>query len=339
MLDVMSTERVVVVGGGSWGTAMANHLAQRGLRTILWAREPEVVEGIVSHHENPLFLQGVSLDHRLGADADLERAVIGADVIVSAVPTQFIRSVFEDISPEAELVVSLSKGIEIDTLLTPCGILTEVVGGALGEGAVALSGPSFAREVAAHHPTTVVAASRVPDNARRVRDLISSESFRVYSSDDVLSVELGGALKNVIAIAAGIADGLGFGNNTRAAIITRGLAELTRLGVAVGGNPLTFAGLSGMGDLVLTCTGDLSRNRMLGLEIGRGRSLEEILSGTAEVAEGAETAVAARQLAQRADVELPITDQVYRTLYEGKDPRQAVMDLMGRGLRDEREQS
>lgn len=334
------TPRVAVVGAGSWGTAVANHLAGLGLPTTVWAREPEVVEGIAARHENPTFLRTVTLDPRLAASGDLAATVAEADVVVSAVPTKFLRTVLAQIpdrSLDAGLVVSLTKGIEVGTGLTPSRIIAETVQGPGAEAAVALSGPSFAKEVAARHPTAVVAASVDPDRARRVRDLFSSESFRIYSSDDPVSVELGGALKNVIAVAAGIADGLGFGANTRAAIVTRGLAEITRLGVAMGGNPLTFAGLSGLGDLVLTCTDDLSRNRRLGLEIGRGRTLAEIEAGTPEVAEGVTTAVAARELAAGIGVDLPITEQVYRTLHDGKDPRQGVIDLMGRGLRDELE--
>jgi glycerol-3-phosphate dehydrogenase (NAD(P)+) len=318
---------------------MANHLVLQGIPTAIWALEPEVVEGINTRHENPLFLQGVELDPLLVAHDDLPAAVEGADVLVSAVPTQHIREVFGRLRgdpPDVGLFVSLSKGIEVDTGLLPSGVLQEVMPGRLTEHVVALSGPSFAREVAARHPTAVVAASSDAGSARQVRDLFSSESFRVYSTDDVVSVELGGALKNVIAIAAGIADGLGFGTNTRAAIVTRGLAELARLGVALGGNPMTFAGLSGIGDLVLTCTGALSRNRSLGIEIGKGRTLEEIIASTREVAEGAKTSVAAHQLTLRLGVEMPITAQVYRTLYEGKDPRQGVIDLMGRDLKDER---
>jgi glycerol-3-phosphate dehydrogenase (NAD(P)+) len=339
----MARERplVAMIGAGSWGTAMANHLAMKGIPTSIWAREPEVVEGINTGHENPLFLQGVELDPHLVAHGGLHEAIDGAEVVVSAVPTQHVREVFghlRDEPPAAALLVSLSKGIEVDSGLLPSAVLQDVMPGSLTEHTVALSGPSFAREVAARHPTAVVAASSDPDRARRVRDLFSSESFRVYSTDDVVSVELGGALKNVIAIAAGIADGLGFGNNTRAAIVTRGLAELARLGVALGGNPMTFAGLSGIGDLVLTCTGALSRNRSLGIEVGKGRTLEEIMASTREVAEGVKTAVAAHQLGARLGVDMPITTQVYRTLHEGKDPRQGVIDLMGRDLKDERSQ-
>ncbi len=330
----------LVVGGGSWGTALAALLSRQGVPTALWAREPEVVEGINDLHENPLFLADVPLPASLTATSDLNSALGEADVIVNAVPTQFIRSVFEsrtDVLSRASLLVSVSKGVEVGTLLTPSEVFADIAPGPVAEGLVALSGPSFADEVARGTPTAVVAASRVPEKAWRARDLFSSETFRAYSSDDLTGVEMGGALKNVMAIAAGIADGLGTGLNTRAAVITRGLAELARLGVAKGGHPLTFAGLSGIGDLVLTCTGDLSRNRRVGLEIGKGRTLEEITTETNTVAEGVKTTLAARDLARRLEVEMPITEQVYLTLYEGKDPRQVMKDLMTRQLRDERE--
>jgi glycerol-3-phosphate dehydrogenase (NAD(P)+) len=263
-----------------------------------------------------------------------------ASVVVNAVPTQFIRGVFagrEAALGRCELLVSVSKGIEVETLLTPSEVFAEILPGPLTSEMVALSGPSFAREVAAEHPTAVVAASRNAGHAHRVAELFSNEVFRVYTSDDIIGVELGGALKNVIAIAAGIADGLRFGNNTAAALISRGLAEISRLGVAKGGNPLTFAGLSGMGDLVLTCTGELSRNRSVGQAIGRGRTLQQVLDDMQMVAEGVKTTLGARALAARLGVEMPITEQVYLTLYEGKDPRRVVLELMGRTLRPERE--
>lgn len=334
--------RTLVAGGGSWGTALAALLSRQGVPTVLWAREEEVVDGINEHEENPLFLAGVPLPASLRATSDLDRALAGADVVINAIPTQFIRSVFASragLLTGASLLISVSKGVEVGTLLTPSEVFEDIAPGPVTEGLVALSGPSFADEVARGTPTAVVVASRVPDNARRARDLVSSETFRAYSSDDLIGVEMGGALKNVMAIAAGIADGLGTGHNTRAAVITRGLAELARLGVAKGGHPLTFAGLSGIGDLVLTCTGDLSRNRRVGFEIGRGRTLEEITAETNTVAEGVKTTLAARDLAQRLGVEMPITEQVYLTLYEDKDPRQVMMDLMTRQLRDEREDS
>jgi glycerol-3-phosphate dehydrogenase (NAD(P)+) len=308
--------------------------------TVLWARESEVVDGINEHDENPLFLAGIPLPSSLTATVDLDDGLAEADVVVNAVPTQFIRSVFEaraELLTATSLLVSVSKGVEVGTQLTPSEVFEDVAPSPVARGMVALSGPSFAEEVARGTPTAVVAASRVPENARRVRDLFSSETFRAYSSDDLTGVEMGGALKNVIAIAAGIADGLGTGLNTRAAVITRGLAELARLGVAKGGHPLTFAGLSGIGDLILTCTGDLSRNRRVGLKIGKGRTLEAITAETNTVAEGVKTTLAARALAHRLAVEMPITEQVYLTLYEGKDPRQVMKDLMARQLRDERE--
>jgi glycerol-3-phosphate dehydrogenase (NAD(P)+) len=233
--------------------------------------------------------------------------------------------------------VTVSKGIEVGTLLTPSEIYAVIIGGPVASGVTALSGPSFAREVAARYPTAVVAASSIDAHARRVRDLFATDSFRVYSSDDVSSVELGGALKNVIAISAGIAEGLRYGHNSIAALITRGLAELTRLGVARGGNPLTFAGLSGMGDLVLTCTGALSRNRAVGEALGRGKSLAQILEDMNMVAEGVKTTLAARTLANRLGIEMPITEQVYQVLYEDKDPRVVTHELMTRELKDERE--
>lgn len=332
--------RTAVVGGGAWGTALAALLVRQGVPVILWAREEEVATGINEDHENPLFLPELPLPEELRATADLGEALEGASVVVNAVPTQFIRGVFGDRAGHlggAELLVSASKGIELLTLLTPSEIFAEVLPGPLSEGMVSLSGPSFSREVALGLPTAVSAASHLPRNARLARDLFSNEVFRVYSSDDLVGVELGGALKNVIAIAAGVAAGLGFGTNALAALMTRGLAEVTRLGVARGGHPLTFAGLSGMGDLVLTCTGELSRNRTVGFEIGKGRKLPEILADMKMVAEGVKTSRSARELAARQGVEMPITEQVYLTLYEEKDPREAVLELMTRDLRDERE--
>ena len=327
----------LVVGAGSWGTALANLLAGKGVPTTIWAREPEVVESINSSHENALFLPGVPLSPELHATSDLADALGHADVIVSAVPTQFNRELWSGVAgqvPSDRPIVTVSKGIERATLLTPMQILEEL--GVAPDSIVALSGPSFAGEVAAGHPTAVVAAGRASTAVREVQLLFSVGPLRVYGSPDVVSAELGGALKNVIAIAVGISDGLGLGRNTRAAIITRGLAEITRLCVACGGEPLTSAGLSGMGDLVLTCTDDQSRNRRVGLAIGRGSTLDEVLAGMKEVSEGAATCLAARDLAARREVEMPITAEVCAVLYEQKDPMQAVLDLTSRELRDER---
>ena len=330
----------VVMGAGSWGTALARHLAGKGVPTTIWAREPEVVAAIAIERENTVFLPGVALPESLTVTGDLDAALQPATVVVNAIPTQFIRSVFADraaVLADCEILVSVSKGIEVGTLLTPSEVFAEILPATLADRMVSLSGPSFAREVAAEHPTAVVAASKDVESAHRVAELLSNEALRVYSSDDIIGVELGGALKNVIAIAAGIADGLRFGSNTMAALLTRGIAEISRLGVAKGGNPLTFAGLSGMGDLVLTCTGELSRNRSVGQAIGRGKTLQEVLDDMQMVAEGVKTTLGARELAARFGVEMPITEQVYLTLYEGKDPRQVGLELMGRTLRDERD--
>lgn len=326
---------VSVIGGGAWGTALATMLAGKGVPTLIWAREAQVVDDIRTLHENRMFLAGHELSPSLDATGDLAQAIEQAEVVLNAVPTQHMRSVLGQAPglADRELVVTVSKGIELGTLRTPNEILTEI--GVDPDRVVALSGPSFAAEVAAQQPSAVTVAGPSEAQVLRARDLMSTPYMRAYSSPDIVSVELGGALKNVIAIAVGIADGLGFGHNTRAALITRGLAEITRLGAARGGDPLTFAGLSGMGDLVLTCTGDLSRNRSVGLAIGRGSRLDEVLADMDEVTEGVHTSTAARELGERVGVEMPITEQVCLVLHQDKDPRQAVLDLMARDPRDE----
>lgn len=326
-----------MIGGGAWGTALALLLSNKGVPTHIWAREPEVVADIGERHENCLFLNGVTLPPQLRATADLNDALANADIVVNAVPTQHMRSVLAAAAErlnDVAVIITVSKGIELDTLATPNEIFGEL--GMRADRVVALSGPSFAAEVAAGLPTAVTVAGVGRSQVRQAQELFSTPNFRVYSSSDIISVELGGALKNVIAIAVGISDGLGLGYNTRTALITRGLAEITRLGEARGSNPLTFAGLSGMGDLVLTCTGDLSRNRSVGLAIGAGSTLDEILSRSDEVTEGVYTSLAARALGQSVGVEMPITNEVCAVLHEGKDPRQAVLDLMSRETRDER---
>ena len=325
-----------VIGAGAWGTALARLLARQGVPTLIWAREPEVVDDIRTLHQNRSFLSGVDLGPDLQATGDLDEAFERAEVIVNAAPTQHMRSVLQTAGAAlsgVELVVTVAKGIELETLMTPTEILDEL--GVPDRRVVVLSGPSFAAEVATEQPTAVVAAGHDPASVQRVQGLFSTGRFRVYSSSDTVGAELGGALKNVIAIAVGISDGLGLGRNTRAALITRGLAEISRLGVTRGADPLTFAGLSGMGDLVLTCTGDLSRNRTLGLAIGQGRKLADILAEMDEVVEGVLTSRSAGQLAAREGVEMPITAEVCAVLHEGKDPAQAVLDLTSRALRDE----
>jgi glycerol-3-phosphate dehydrogenase (NAD(P)+) len=326
---------VAVLGAGSWGTTLANLLAGKGETVRLWAYEPEVVEAINRTHENPLFLPGVRLSADLRAFGDPREAVRGAAVIVSAPPSHVTRAVVdrvrEGVAPGV-LVVSATKGIENDTL----ALMSEVFAERLPEARfVALSGPSFAVEVCQGQPTAVVAAARDEASALAAQQLFATPAFRVYSGGDVVGVELAGALKNVIAIAAGILEGLGLGHNPRAALITRGLAEITRLGVAMGADPSTFAGLAGMGDLVLTTTGNLSRNRALGVALAQGQTLEEYRTAHRSVAEGANTSRAGAALGARMGVELPIIQKVCEVLFSGKPARDAVPELMGRELKAE----
>jgi glycerol-3-phosphate dehydrogenase (NAD(P)+) len=328
---------VAVVGGGSWGTALAGVLARNGHEVTLWAREPEVVDAVRGQQRNPLYLPDVVLP-RMDATSDLAEAVAGREMVVSVVPSQYVGRVIADAAPHLDreaLVLSASKGIELRTHRRMDEVMSAVLGDAHMARFSVISGPSFAAEVAREAPTAVVTASRDPAAARRVQALFQNRSFRVYTNADVIGVELGGALKNVIALAAGVAAGLGFGHNTMAALITRGLAEITRLGVAMGARRETFSGLAGMGDLVLTCTGDLSRNRTVGFRLGRGDTLETILGEMRAVAEGVKTTEAVYDLAQEYDVEMPITTEVRAMLREGRHPRQALENLMSRDPKPE----
>ncbi len=329
--------RSTVVGAGAWGTALARLLALKGHDVRLWAREPEVVEAVNVEHRNDLFLPGVDLPSSIRATHAESEALGGARMIVYATPAQHLREIaaagVRHVAPEATIVVA-SKGIERGSLALMSDVLTHELG---ARDVVAISGPSFAAEVAADLPTAIVAASCNAPAAARVQAALSGSAFRVYTHDDIVGVELAGALKNVMAVATGIHDGVGLGYNSRAALITRGLAEMTRLGVALGANPATFAGLAGLGDLVLTCTGALSRNRTLGVEIGQGRTLTEVLEGKHTVAEGVDTTVSTVALAQREGVEMPIASMVYRILFEGQTARAAVQELMARELRAEQD--
>jgi glycerol-3-phosphate dehydrogenase (NAD(P)+) len=330
--------RIAVIGAGSWGTTLANLLAKKGLDTILWVYEADLAERLAATRVNDLFLAGVELDPRLVFTSDLSAAVGGRQVVVLVSPSQVMRRVVAQLRPHLQpdsLLVSAAKGIENDTLLLMSEVLEEVLGGTAASRCAYLSGPSFAREVADELPTAVAVAAADGEVARTVQELFHTDYFRVYTNPDVVGVELGGALKNVIALAAGVSDGLGFGHNARAALINRGLVEMARLGAAKGARAETFAGLAGMGDLVLTCTGDLSRNRSVGIELGRGRKLAEILGGMRMVAEGVKTTLSAYQLAQKLGVAMPITEQMYKILYNDKDPCQAVSELMLRQLRAE----
>jgi glycerol-3-phosphate dehydrogenase (NAD(P)+) len=327
-----------VVGAGSWGTTLADLLAKRGNAVTLWAYETDLVERMRETRKNDLFLSGFTLDENLTFTADLAEAVAGKELVVLVSPSQVMRGVLQQAAPHLSpdtLLVSAAKGIENNTLMLMSEILEEVLPSEQRRRVAYLSGPTFAREVAAEMPTALTVASEDQAVAREVQKIFSCKYFRLYRQDDVIGVELGGSLKNVIALGAGISDGLGYGYNTRAALITRGLVEMTRIGLAKGAKESTFYGLAGMGDLVLTCTGDLSRNRSVGLELGRGRKLPEILAGMKMVAEGVKTTLSAYQLAQKLGVEAPIVAQMYLILNENKDPRLAVADLMNRELKAE----
>ena len=329
--------RCAVVGGGAWGTALGHVLGRAGHEVVLWAREPDVVEHVNRIHANPRFLPGARLDERVRASGDVAGAVAEADCVVYATPSHVLREVARrsatGVPPRAILVVA-TKGIERESL----ALMTDVVGEEVpGRPVVAVSGPSFAAEVARGEPSAIVAASRDRGAMEEVQRLMSRGSLRLYTNDDVCGVELGGAIKNVMAVATGIAEGVGLGLNSRAALITRGLAEMTRLGVAAGARAETFAGLAGLGDLVLTCTGALSRNRAVGIEVGKGAPLDEVLAGKESVAEGVVTTISALALAARHGVEMPIAEAVSRVLFEGRAPRDAIAELMGRELRPERD--
>jgi glycerol-3-phosphate dehydrogenase (NAD(P)+) len=329
--------RATVVGAGAWGTALACVLAENGHEVTLWCYEPDVAQSINERGANP-YLEGVSLPRSLRAETDLGTALAGASLIVSASPSQFVRGVMGRATRHIEagaMLLSASKGIELGSLLRMDEVLSEVLPPPVMKGFSVLSGPSFAREVASGQPTAVVIASRDAKAAARARELFQTPTFRVYTSKDVIGVELAGALKNVIAMAAGTTDGLGFGHNTTAALIARGLAEITRLGVAVGAEKATFYGLAGLGDLVLTCTGSLSRNRAVGVRLGKGDSLQQIVSEMTAVAEGVETTRAAFELARRVEVEMPIIEQMYAILYEGRAPADALRALMTRDPKPE----
>jgi len=330
--------KAAVIGGGSWGSAFALHLGRKDIETRLWIRENEICEAAVKHRENTTFLPGALFPPHVTFHNTMVDAVEFSDIVFVAVPSQFCRSVYTMLQPHLksdQIVVSMTKGIEEGSLKRMSEIMTEIFSPVINPRLAVLSGPSFAREVANAHPTAVVVASKDRDAGKIIQLAISGPYFRAYTSEDVLGVELAGALKNVIALAAGISDGLDFGDNSRAALITRGLAEITRLGLNLGAKQETFAGLAGVGDLVLTCTGQQSRNHHVGYEIGRGRKLDDIISRMNMIAEGIKTALTGRQLAVRENVEMPIFEQAYLVLYRNKDSRTALQDLMARRLKNE----
>ncbi len=329
--------RCTVLGAGSWGTALAVQLARQGHETWLWDRNPDRCAVINDEHRNPRYLKTIELPENLSAHSDLHEAAARAELLVPVLPSHALREVMAravDQVPEDAHIACATKGIEDGTLKTMHEVMVELTG--RPERISMLYGPSFALEVAKGLPTAVVAAG--PDATARVAaDAFHGPQFRCYHTEDTVGACIGGSLKNVMAIACGVSDGVGLGSNARAGIITRGLAEISRLAVAKGANPLTLAGLAGMGDLVLTCTGNLSRNRRVGLALGEGRTLDDILEELGEVAEGVITAKTARALAKQLDVEMPITEQIYDLLYEGKPAKQALVELMGRERRAERD--
>ena len=332
--------QIGVIGAGSWGTTLANLLAKKGFNLTLWVHEPELIQPITTRRENPIYLPGVNLSEKIVPTHSLEEVCQHKNLLISVIPSQVLRQVMQRIRPYLPpqvKLVSASKGIENDTLFTLSKVLQEVLLLKDGERLAVLSGPSFALEVSKEIPTAVTIASENQELARQLQHIFSTLYFRVYTNSDVIGVELGGALKNVIAIAAGISDGLGFGYNTRAALITRGLAEISRLALKMGANPVTLSGLAGLGDLILTCTGELSRNRDVGVKLGKGIGLTHILKDMRMVAEGIKTTKSAYDLSKKMKVSMPITEQVYYILYQDKSPKEAVTELMGRNLKVEQD--
>ena len=327
-----------ILGGGSWGTALAIVLAPRFERIRLWVFESDLAARMTTTRENDVFLPGLRLPENVEIVSDLHAVIDAAGILLGVVPSHYARSLYERILPALDpstIFVSATKGLETGTLLRMSQVLCEVVEPKFEPRIAVLSGPTFAREVAGGEPTTVVVASAYSATAAAVQTAFSGPTFRLYTNSDLVGVEIGGALKNVIAIAAGVVQGLGLGNNTQAALITRGLAEITRLAVAMGGQAATLAGLAGLGDLVLTCGGELSRNRRVGIELARGKSLGEITASTPMIAEGVETCGAAVALGTKYGVDLPIICHMDAVLHRGKDPRAAIRDLMERSLKGE----
>ncbi len=338
-MQEMQINRTAVIGAGSWGTALARLLAEKGETVTLWGHRPEHMAELARTRENKRYLPGFALPSSMRLETDIGAAVSEAQCVLMVVPSHGYRQVFTRLLPHlapGTLLVSAVKGIEVGTRMTMTAIMAEEAGERRAEFHYGvLSGPSFAREVAQHQPTAVTIAFSDQDAARAVQYLFATDWFRAYTGHDVIGLEICGAMKNVIAIAAGICDGLGYGLNTRAALITRGLAEITRMGVAMGANTRTFSGLGGLGDLVLTCTGSLSRNRTVGLKLGQGKTLAQALDEMTMVAEGVKTTKSCYNLARQLGVEMPILEQTYQVLYQDKDTREAVRELLSRNLKKE----
>jgi glycerol-3-phosphate dehydrogenase (NAD(P)+) len=332
-------KKISIIGGGSFGTAMAVVLGSKEIPVTIWAREPEVIAGINKNHTNPEYISDVTLPRSVKGTTNLQEAVEGSEMVVFATPSHALREVAEKAKPHlngSEIIVTISKGIEKDTLLTPTQILVDVLSHTVLEDQVGvLTGPSHAEEVGKYKPTTVVASAYSKRVARIIQQTFMTPMFRVYLNYDILGAEIGGALKNIMAIAAGIVDGAELGDNAKAALITRGLHEMKRMGTSIGASQDTFSGLTGMGDLIVTCTSQHSRNRFVGYSIGQGKKLDEIISGMNMVAEGVKTAHSVHQWAEKNRVEMPITEAVYNVLFKNMNPIDAVDELMTRNAKDE----
>jgi glycerol-3-phosphate dehydrogenase (NAD(P)+) len=330
--------RLAIIGAGSWGTALGIVLAPRFTQVRLWVYERDLAQRMRESRENDVYLPGFSLPGSIHVTNGLRECLSGAELVLSVMPSHLVRPLYAQMLPSLtpEMVfVSATKGLENGTLLRPSEIINDVLSQVFQPQIAVLSGPTFAREVAALNPTALVVSSAKESTATGVQVALAGPSFRLYTSVDPVGVEVGGSIKNVVAIGAGVLDGMGLGHNPMAALITRGLAEMTRLAVALGGQARTLSGLAGLGDLVLTCTGELSRNRMVGMELARGRKLEEIVGSMKMVAEGIKTTTAAVELARRCSIEMPIAEQMYQMLYDGLDPREAIRRLMERSLKGE----
>ncbi|MHB1418848.1 MAG: NAD(P)H-dependent glycerol-3-phosphate dehydrogenase [Bacillota bacterium] len=333
--------KVAVLGAGSWGTALAILLAQKEYDVWLWARREEQATGIASTRENPNFLPGVAIPGRIHVTSKLAEAVSGAEIVLLSVPSHGVRDIASKLPPYINrdaIVINTAKGLETNTMLRLSQVIAEELPEGMQQQVATLSGPSHAEEVSRNIPTTVVVAAGMRRVAELAQEVMMTQHFRVYTNPDVIGVELGGALKNIIALATGIIDGLGLGDNTRAALMTRGLAEIARLGMKMGAQPITFAGLAGVGDLIVTCTSMHSRNRRAGIFLGKGFTLEKTLAEVGMVVEGVRTTEAAYRLAKTYQVEMPITNEVYQVLFQGQDPQLSVANLMGRGRTHEVEE-
>lgn len=333
-------KKVAVIGAGSWGTALSSVCVDNGHAVTLWVRDPRIADEINTRHTNHKYLPEVTLDASLMAQTDLPSAVAGADVVLLVIPSHAMRQVVRQLAPfvrDDALLIHATKGLELDSLKRMSQVIREEVPHSLGKRLVVLTGPSHAEEVARRSPTTVVVAADCADSAREAQKLLNNSYFRVYTNSDMIGAEIAGALKNIIALGAGLSDGLGFGDNAKAALLTRGLTEISRLGVKLGANPLTFSGLAGVGDLVVTCTSRHSRNWRAGYMLGQGHKLEDVLQQMGMVVEGVRTTKAAKELSEREQVRMPITHVLHDILFAGKSPRQGVEELMVRDARREME--